>query len=429
MSTTPLATADIDPTAGLNTSVVDPPAEGAQPSDDGTPTEEIAPKPEGEELAPEPGTGEGEQPEVKEDGRVIPQWMKELQKNNPEAYKKAKADLFEMRDRRSVHPTVQAAREEHELIESLGGRKGAETLREDASFFKDAANQFLKGDPSFVKDLWDEDKIAAALHVQPMLDAFKTNDLDGYRSTIARIWSNDFKGVGFAPALHNLINAINSGDKANASAIAKTFQEWHDDIVGLAQKADDPRIKTLLADRARQHETKQQTEHQEFLKSYRTEAVNTVVEEGTRVFDSFFKNRKLDSEDRNDLLRETLAIANRAVVNDKDFTAQRDKHLERGDSVSAIRLTKARYAREFADSAKRVARRYGLVSGPAKPNQPTQKPNGQPAPKGPAGYVAVNVRPQPEDIDRSYGKTTNEDIISKKAILRDGRKVTWAHLK
>lgn len=422
----PLAGADLN--AGLTPPADDPNPAGSAPAEGGEPSGEPAAKPEAEAGdQPEAGAEGGEQ--TKEDGRVIPQWMKALQANNPEAYKKAKADLFEMRDRRSVHPTIQAAREEHDLVESLGGTEGANALREDAGFFKEAASQFLKGDPNFVKDLWQEDKIAAALHVQPMLDAFKTNDLDGYRSTIAKVWQNDFQQVGFAPALQNLMAAIQGKDYANAESIAKSIQTWHDSILDVAKRAEDPRVKTLLAERARQHETREQSQHQEFLKTYRTDTVNAVYADGEKAFDSFFKGRKIDPDDRIDLIRETLAIANRAVMTDKDFITQRDKHLELGDSKAAQRLTKARYAREFTDAAKRVARRYGVMSGPVKPSQ-QPKPNGQqPPPKGPAGYVAINARPQPEDIDRSMGRTTNEDIIGKRATLKDGRKVTWAHLK
>src|ERR1700675_1545734 len=129
-----------------------------------TPTTEVQ---EGDTTTTE--TVEGEQPqgtkpgdtEVREDGRLIPKWMRALKETDPEGYKKAKTDLFELQGRRSVHPTVQAAREEHDLVQSLGGKDGVGKLREQSSFYSEAANQFLKGDPAFVKDLWEEDRIAA----------------------------------------------------------------------------------------------------------------------------------------------------------------------------------------------------------------------------------------------------------------------------
>jgi len=68
-----------------------------------------------------------------------------------------------------------------------------------------------------------------------------------------------------------------------------------------------------------------------------------------------------------------------------------------------------------------------MTSGtPANGNQQRQQQQpagGQPA----AGFVAVNARPDGMDIDRS--RTTNEMILSKRAILKDGKKVDWSKLK
>jgi len=406
-----------------------------------TPTTEVQ---EGDVTTTE--TVEGEQPEggrpgegeVREDGRHIPKWMKELQTSNPEAYKKAKTDLFELQGRRSVHPTVQAAREEHDLVQSLGGKEGVGKLREQSSFYSEAANQFLKGDPAFVKDLWEEDKIAAALHVQPMLDAFRTNDFEGYRTTIARLQDQELQAVGFGPALKNLIDAVEKGDKETALNIlvkgrdtqgnASNFVSWFNSVGEIARKAEDPRVKSLLAERAKARDTEQQTQTNEFLKGYRGEAINSVIGEAEKVFDSFFKGRKLDPEDRMDLLRDAVKLANQKVEADKAFMEQREGHLTNKDSHSALQLTKARFARELPDAVKRIARRYGMTSGtPANGNQQRQQQQpdggGQPA----AGFVAVNARPDGMDIDRS--RTSNEMILSKRAILKDGKKVDWSKLK
>lgn len=381
---------------------------------------------------PDPGAPpeSGTEPlaETKEDGRVLPQWIKGLKESNPEQFKRAKAEFYEMRDRRTVHPTIQAARDEHDLVESIGGREGIENMREEVGFFKTASQQFFKGDPAFIQSLFQEDPIAAALHVQPMLEAFQKADAVGYASTIAKTWQNEFRQVGFAEnGLEPLKAAIASGNRDVASSILKSIEDWYKSIEETASKAEDPRVKSLLAERARQRDTQQQAEQGEFLKGYRTEAVNSVVAEGEKVFESFFKGRKLDAEDRKDLFAESMRIANRAVEADKDFASQRDKHLERGDSRSALKLTQARYARELKTAVQRVARRYGVSSGAPAQQQNPKQPNQQQQQNIPTGWVRANSRPQAEEIDRS--RTSNDMIISGKAILRDGRKVDWSHLK
>ena len=392
------------------------------------------------EVTTEPGAepAEGGQPtdESKEDGRVIPAHIRALKETNPDGYKKAKADFFDLRGRREIHSTVEAARKEHEALESAGGVEGLAKLHENGQFFKTAENQFLKGDPAFVKDLWEEDPIAAALHVQPMLDEFKTRDLAGYQALTARAWKSELDGVGFPSGMKNLLAAIEAGDKEGALAIAQSIEQWRQSIVQVAEKAEDPRVKTLLAERARQHEDREKTEQGEFLKGYKTDALNAVVEDGARTFDSFFRDRKLSADDRTDLLRDAFRVANQVVEADKEFVGQRDAHLKAGDAAAALRLTKARYAREMPNAVKKIARRYGLNAGPAQPTPGKGTPQ-QTKPVTPQGWTTVNERPSPDQISRvateSLGAKEGLDyagmILSGRAVLKDGRKQTWAQLK
>lgn len=409
--------------AALDTQVTLPDDQGGSSAEDTTQPEV------GADGKPKTGADDSQQDQQgKQDGRVIPQWMRELKEKNPKAYDEAKNSLFDLRDRRSIHPTVQAAREEHDLVQSLGGQDGVTQLREDANFFHDAATQFLKGDAAFTEDLFTEDPIAAALHVAPMLQQYAKHDPEGYKSTLARMWHNEFQQTGFTPALADLIQAIEAGDKKTASEIAKSIQSWQQSITSKATQAEDPRVKTMLAERAREHDTRQQTEHKEFLKSYTTDSINKVVESASRVFDSFFKGHKLDAEDRKDLLREAIGIANRAILADADFVKQRDGHLDKRDSHSAQRLTISRYERELPEAVKKVARRYGLISGKtAAGTQQQQQQQRQTQQQTPAGYIKINDRPNPEDVDRS--RTSNDMILSGKAILKNGKKVDWSHLK
>lgn len=400
--------------------IVDSPTAIEEPVEPDTPAEPEA------ELEP------GAQPETTleaEDARKLPGYVKQLKESNPEAYKRAKAEFYDLNARRSLHPTVQAAREEHELIASNGGVAGIAKLREDGQFFKSAATQFLKGDPAFIKDLFDEDPIAAAMHVPTMLDMFRDKDKAGYQATLAKLWDSEFKATGLVErGLRPLAAAISAGNKEEALAILDSINSWQSSISRIAQTAEDPRVKTLLAERAKQHETREQSERTEFLKSYRTEAVNQVVEDGGKVFDSYFKGRKLSPEDRTDLLREAFAMANRIVVADKEFTEQREAHLTAGDSAAALKLSRARYAREMPEAVKRIARRYGMFSGPAKPAAPT-KP-GEKAPSGTPdtqGFVKVNQRPSPDEID--FRKSPQEMRQAGRAILKNGRKIDWAHLR
>lgn len=369
-----------------------------------------------------------------QDGRKLPAHIRELKESNPELFKREKARFFEHQEYKSVYPTVQAAREEHQLVASLGGAKGIATLREDAGVFKTAAQQFVKGDPAFVKDLFDEDPIAAALHVQPMLDQFKERDFDGYKQLTAQMWDKEFQSTGFVKAIQKIGELIAASDKDNALAWLNSFKNWQESISNIARQGPSAREKALLAERAKQHETREQSEKSEFNKSYRTETTNETVDEAGKVFDSFFRGRKISDDDRTDLLNDALKLASREIIKGvpgEEFVKQRDAHLAAGDSASAKRLVVARYKQFMPDAVKRIARRYGMMSGaPAGAPKPAPTSTGQAASKPGAtvqGFVRVNEYPKGDDIDR--GKSTREMLQAGRAVLKSGRKIDYAHLR
>lgn len=407
-------------------------AEESLPPDTGELPDDNAAEPEAEaENQPEAGTEGSEGAESRLDGRVIPAWMRALKETDPKAYAAAKNDLFDLRARRGIHATTKEAESEHNLVKAIGGPEGVATLRENAQVYQEAASQFRKGDPAFVQDLWNEDPIAAALHVQPMLDAMKAKDGEGYKGMVCRMWHGEFAAVGLPGAIKSLKAAIEAGDKKAAGELLDGITNWQQSISDLATRAEDPRVKTLLAERAKGEDAKVNAELETLNKSYRTDATNAIVSDAERVFDSHFKNKAstLDKEDRLDLLREAITIADREVQKDASYIEQRDKHLARRDTASALQLLKSRYNRELDSAVKRVARRYGLISG--APNAPKQGQPGAGAPKGgtppPTGFIRVNERPAADQIDRA--RTSASDIISGKATLIGGKKVTWVHLK
>lgn len=387
-------------------------------------------EPEAEHVeSAESGTegGKGEQVETKEDGRLIPQKLREIRESNPDAFKIAKGAIFGLKAYQQVHPTVDAARADRELVQSIGGQEGITRLQEDASVFATASDQFLKGDPAFVADLFAEDPIAAALHVAPMLENFQKHDQEGYNSTIARIFNKELTSVGMGPGVDSLVEAIKAKNFDLALRIASDIKQWKEDITGVATKAEDPRVKTLLAERAKARETEQGAVREKFLNTYKTESIQEVGKSAEKAFESYFRNFRGDDKDKKRLINDALKIANEDVVADTVFQTQRNKHLQVGNSAAAKQLTVARYDRAIPDAVARIARLYGLKTTPAqsKGTQQQQQTKGQP--QVAQGWTRVNARPNGLDIDR--GRTTNDMILSGKAIMKDGKKLDWSHLK
>src|ERR1700675_4555348 len=82
---------EVDPNVELES--VDSPSTKVQDVEE--PSTEVV---EGEE----PQGGKPGDTEVREDGKLIPKWMRALKKSAPKGKKKAKTDLFELRGRSSV---------------------------------------------------------------------------------------------------------------------------------------------------------------------------------------------------------------------------------------------------------------------------------------------------------------------------------------
>jgi hypothetical protein len=374
--------------------------------------------------------GEGEEGQQLADGRLIPNYIRKMKESDPVSYKAAKDQFFKLRSREAIHPTVQAAQADRDMIESLGGADGIQTMQGDVDSFRELTGYFTKGDPAFAKDMFETDPIAASLQVQPILEQMREKDLEGYKALVSRLWQGEFTGVGLPNALTQLRELVK--DNKAAAELVDAITGWQSSISDFASKAEDPRVRSLLAERAKTAEGKDKEAQAAFIKDYETEAVNTVVTDAAKVFDAFFRNRKLDKGDRDDLLRECLSMADRTLKTDKVYHEQLNRHLARGDAKSALKLVKSRYGAALPNAVKTVLKRYGMLSktpgGQPATQQQTQngKGAGAKSPAAASGYEKVNTRPRAEDIDRD--RSPMGDIAFRhQAVLKNGKKVTWAH--
>jgi hypothetical protein len=401
---------------------------------DGQPEGEPAELPSTEsDEGGEPEGGEGQPTEGKEDGRVIPQHIRALKETNPAAYKAAKAEFFELRSWRDTFPKIQDARDAKELIESAGGADGISEMRQLTSEFREAANQFLEGSPKFIQDLAEDDPVAFSLHFPIMLQEMQKRDFGYFADNISKLWDTEFENTGIPRVLQdakvNLEKLAKGPERDAALFYVNEVLKWQQSISGRSKKAEDPRVKSLLADRAKSRQTEAQSELKELNKDYQNKALNTVIPAGRKEFDSAFKGYKLDEKDRQRLFGQVVAAANATVERDKHFKADRDALLKDKDVNGALRLVRSRYAQEWANAVKEVARLFRIGAGPGKQPQQQQQNTNQNGNQRPVekGWIKVNARPDGADIDRS--RTPNEMIIGRRAILKDGRKVDWTHLK
>lgn len=417
--TTPAApTGEAEPIEGA-------PVEGADP-----------PQPEGEQQA----GAESDQPqgdEAGEDGRVLPKWIRSLKEGDPEGYKKAKTDFFDLRERRTDFPTVADARKAKQTLELVGGEAGLAEIQADNAEFTGISKDFLNGDPKFATDLFEQDPIAAAQHMPHMLEALQKIDGQAYNRLIAKQFAREFQahainGQTLFDSLKTVYGLMKEGKGEEALAGLNAIALWHNRITELSKQEENPEVKKLR-DKIKADEQARTNEGQKaFLTSYRDEAQKAVKDGATQLVTQFLGTRKLDAESRNLAVNNTISLANDLLNDGKtfpNFAKQRDLLFQRGDKAALLRYVNSAWKQALDMSVKRVMRLVGgggTAPAPKGQGTPPGKP-GAGAPKSDPGFLKVNERPNPISIDRQ--KSPASMILNeRRAVLKDGRKVTWAHL-
>lgn len=395
------------------------------------------PQPEGDQ---EPGA-ESDKPkgeDASEDGRVLPKWIRSLKDADPEGFKKAKTDFFDLRERRTDFPTVADARKAKQTLELVGGEAGLAEMQADNAEFSAISKKFLNADPQFASDLFEQDTISAVQLVPHVLEQLQKHDGAAYNRLVAKQFSREFEarainGGTIRAALERAFAAAPQGEAGQAirdelNAIAS----WQDKVTQLAKQEENPEVKKLREKIKADEQARTSETQKAFTASYRDEAVKANTGEAERLVTQYLGTRKLDPESRNLALRNTISLANELLLDGKsfpDFAKQRDLLFQRGDKAALVRYVTSAWKQALAKSVQRVMRLVGGGATPANGKGAAQaagaKPTANGAKPAPQGYIKVKERPDPRLIDRSkspFSQIMNEQ----KATLKDGRKVTWA---
>lgn len=411
------------------------PPEGAEP-----------PQPEGDQPGAETElTTEGDPT----DGRVIPPKLRDLLKNeaiDAGLRKDIKAQFFENKAFKGEFPTVADARKAKQTLELHGGEAGLAEMQADNAEFSGISKKFLNGDPQFASDLFEQDSIAAAQQVPHVLEQLQKFDGQAYNRLIAKQFAREFQanainGQPLYAALENvyaLIKEAKPESTEQALAALNAIASWHNRITNLAKQEENPEVKKLREKIKADEQSRNSETQKAFTASYRDDAVKANVTEAERLVTQYLGNRKLDPESRNLALRNTISLADELLTGKEkvngghafpDFLKQRDMLFQRGDKAALLRYVTSAWKQALDMSVKRVMR---LVGGggnaaPGKGAPPAAGTKPAPGVKADPGFVKVSERPDPRTIDR--GKSPFSQVMNdKKATLKDGRKVTWAHL-
>lgn len=405
---------------------------------------------EGVANADEGGQGEGvleveaEKPIVAApqiDGRQVPaairKHLADLKATNPQmakelndyvwGYKNLKADIAKNFGPEGLKEAIALKA----TVEELAGADSVEQFREEVQDYRTLDQQFINGDPEFIKTAVAKFPEGFKKLAPSMLDTWSQIDPEGYDRRMAGIIVATLNQNQFGNNLARAVDFLEMKDPDKSDPVIQKVMallgEGQKALTGWAtfasSKPKAPEVDPRAAENAKATAELEEKQTKFFIQGV------------AREFDGFsdtkisgaltaIKAKPLNPEARkvfDNLVRKDIAKQLEAQPN---FTQKYGALIANRDHAGAMKLLQSRADSLFHDAVNKTYKYlYGeaklgakkpAVAAAGKPGAPPQKPA--------AGWVKFN--PPADLIDRKA--TAERDIVfAKKAILKDGRRVYW----
>jgi hypothetical protein len=379
--------------------------------------------PEGGQREAGSDADQGTQPQGADgDARVIPAKWREAFKNDPEL-----RGLF-FRDRaltKEFPGGIQEVRALRDTLETVGGESGLQEIQTNLADFRTLANQFLDGDPAYIRDVFETDPVAAVSHLPAYLDAALKADEPSYNRIMAQKISGEHEAWGLRATLKSIYDLPNLPPEAKA--LLNKINEWSLRLKEIGEQEEDPRVKKLQDQIKAGRKSEEQNSIKQLNQSYQAESMQAIDKSVNRILDSFLKGRKLSDEDRKAVIEQIISRADKAIGADAEFKKQRDAAFQRaiqtGKKDGAVKIASARWEKELGIVVPKVVRLFALGDGKAAP-APAPANGGQQR-QAPAGKGTKVAAPPAANAIDTYRTTQNMISKEHRAILKDGTQVFW----
>ncbi len=391
---------------------------------------------EGESPVEESTAPDSASADAKEDGRQFAGKLRDHYKELMDSKDPAKVQLakavkdlfFQNKALRDKFPGgVKEVEEKLAAFDKFGAPEQLEALQADAKVLEDIDNKWQAADPAFIDELaaLNADSFKKLMPVG--LNKFAQVDPEGYKQVMSGIIHQTLESAGLSNVLYNISRALTpryEGDRpdvAEAMRLLKDIAEWKDGL-GTAAKAPAPTTPAANPELDQRAAALEEREAEFFNTQLRNEVVSWRDSQIKSTLNKLTSGAKVDPE-RYEIFQERV-VRELAKMHAADFEDKWTRLYAQGDKAALVKFLQGV---DGTNMQKAVAKVHTLlfpsngvkkapVATPAAP--PTAKP-------AEAGWVKIAQRPNPQDIDRGRNRTTDEMIFSGKAILRDGKRVTW----
>jgi len=308
-----------------------------------------------------------------------------------------------------------------QTIEQLGGEQGIQEFQQELGGWRDFDEQFTAGDPKVLEFLTGTPEAKDAfLKIAPLaFDRFAKIHPDGYNSYISQVFLSDMVAEQLPLALERMKDFI--GENPKALEAWNKVAGYFNRISELAKKpAAAPASVAPVADdgRAKEFETRDQNLRKQEWKA-------ETDKQHAQIFNQAWTKFKTSIPPKQEALVRRLYgfHLNELLTNKKDFTTNLSRFFQAKQKDGFLRTHEAAYKEAVPLAIRRAMAEAGI--GPAKAPVAAVKPGQVPTAKpAPTGWTRVNQKPTYDQYDKRL--TTADMVARKQAILKDGKRVTWA---
>lgn len=305
-------------------------------------------------------------------------------------------------------------------LSEYGGVEGLKESQEALADYGALESMFEKADPQFMVSLADTLPESFSQVMPEGLAKWKSIDPEGYNHNLAKVMVQTLDGVGVSQSLENIWAGLPDGDAKNA--VAKLWQNI-DGFRKLGEKAPERKVDPKNDALTKREQALAQREQDISMKPVTVAGKAQIVQILDREMNASYKWSETDPSIREAVKDRVEAEIGKLLTKDKGYLATRDRFKARGDYAGLEALIKSTQERVTPNIVARVAKLFAV-----KPKGPAQTIKTAVTPATTTsiaqGWTRVSAQPSPSIVNRSA--TTDDMILSNRAILKDGKRVQWA---
>lgn len=307
-------------------------------------------------------------------------------------------------------------------LSEYGGVEGLKESQEALADYGALESMFEKADPQFMVSLADTLPESFSQVMPEGLAKWKSIDAEGYNHNLAKVMVQTLDGVGVSQSLENIWAGLPDGDAKNA--VAKLWQNI-DGFRKLGEKAPERKVDPKNEAFTKREQDLAQREVQMMLKPIASEGRQQIQSITDREMMASYRWAETDPSVKEAVMDRVRSEVVGASKKDKGFLKEFDRLKDRSDSAGLSRHVKNFQDRVTPQIVARVAKLFAVkpkgasatIKTPVAGTQSAATPIAQ-------GWTRVSAQPSASLVNRSA--TTDDMILSNRAILKDGKRVQWA---